>query len=84
MSMKTVSVALLKQNLSKYLHMVAEGHELIVTSHQRPVARVISETTALIIRPPVRPASSISKIGGISVRASSLAVDMLLADRRSR
>ena len=82
--MKTVSVASFKQNLSRYLHMVAEGQELVVTSHQKPVARVISESDGIVIRSPLRPIATLRTIGGIANPAAPLAIEMLLEDRRRR
>ena len=82
--MKTVSVAAFKQSLSRYLHMVVEGQELVVTSHQRPVARVIPEPSALEIRPPLKPMSSIRAIGGVALPSASLGLQMLMEDRRRR
>ena len=38
----TVGVRELKDNLSRYLAMVRDGGEVVVTEHGRPVARVIS------------------------------------------
>jgi prevent-host-death family protein len=84
MSMKTVSVASFKQNLSQYLHLVAEGHEVVVTSHQRPVARVIAESTGLAIRPPSRPVASLRAVEGVTISAPGLALEILLADRQRR
>lgn len=40
MYMNTVGVAELRQNLSKYLKLVAAGDRLIVTDHNRPVAEL--------------------------------------------
>jgi prevent-host-death family protein len=40
-AMETVGVRELKDNLSRYLSMVREGGEVVVTDHGRPVARVI-------------------------------------------
>jgi prevent-host-death family protein len=37
----TVGVRELKDNLSRYLAMVRDGGEVVVTDHGRPVARVI-------------------------------------------
>ncbi len=82
MSMKTVSVALFKQNLSKYLHLVMAGQELVVTSHHRPVARVLPQSPDLVIRPPVKPMSALCSVTGISSTAASLAFEMLMEDRR--
>lgn len=84
MSMKTVSVASLKQNLSRYLHMVVEGQELLVTSHQRPVARVVPESPGPTIRPPLRSIATLRTINGISLPSPSVGLDMLLGDRRRR
>lgn len=82
--MKTVSVATLKQNLSRYLHMVADGQEVLVTSHQRPVARVIPEVRGLVIRPPLSPLSTLRSVGGVAPASASVALDLLLEDRRRR
>ena len=64
--------------------MVEEGQELVVTSHQRPVARVISESTGLVIRPPLRPVATLRTIEGIAMPAASLALEMLFEDRHRR
>lgn len=39
--METTNVADLKQNLSHCLHLVEAGAEVLVTSHRRPVARLV-------------------------------------------
>lgn len=40
--MKTiVNVAKLKNDLSKYLRLVKNGHEIVITDHKKPVAKVI-------------------------------------------
>ena len=39
--MKRVGVAELKASLSKYLSMVKDGEELVVTDHGKPVARLV-------------------------------------------
>jgi prevent-host-death family protein len=36
-----VPVRELKNKLSAYLRLVAEGHKLIVTSHKRPIAQIL-------------------------------------------
>jgi prevent-host-death family protein len=36
-----ISVRDLKNNLSKYLHCLANGESIVVTSHQTPVARLV-------------------------------------------
>lgn len=40
MYMTTVGVAELRQNLSKYLRLVAKGERLVVTDRNRPVAEL--------------------------------------------
>jgi prevent-host-death family protein len=40
MYMTTVGVAQLRQNLSKYLRLVARGERLVVTDRNRPVAEL--------------------------------------------
>jgi prevent-host-death family protein len=40
-AINTVGVRELKDNLSRYLAMVRDGAEVVVTDHGRPVARVI-------------------------------------------
>lgn len=84
--MKTVSVAVLKQNLSSYLHLVEEGEELVVTAHRRPVARVIPHANqGLRIRTPIRPPAVLSRLKGIRLALSGrTAVDTLLEERVRR
>lgn len=84
MTMKTVNVATLKQHLSRYLHMVADGQELVVTSHQRPVARVVPEARGFAIRPPISPMSTLRSVGRVCPAAAPVALEMLLEDRRRR
>lgn len=38
--MMKVSVRELKDHLSKYLHLVNEGEDLVVTSHHKPLAKL--------------------------------------------
>jgi len=84
--MKSVSVATLKSNLSRYLAAAKNGREIIVTSHQHPIARIVPpETTAsrnLNIIPAKKPASSLKKIKGVKLDVDLVAE--LLADRRRR
>lgn len=80
--MKTVNVATLKEKLSAYLRKVQEGEEIIVTSHRRPVARVVPESEALDIRHPSRPLSALRRIPGVRLRRGVSAVDALIEDRR--
>ena len=83
--MKTVNVATLKQQLSSYLQQVEQGDEVVVTSHRRPIARLIPEPADhLKIRPPTAPLSALAAVQGVSPvkRLSALAV--LVADRGRR
>jgi prevent-host-death family protein len=85
MAMKSVSVATLKNNLSRYLATVKKGQELIITSHRHPVARLspVTETVDdLKIIPAKKPVSSLKKIKGLNLKVDLLAE--LLADRRRR
>jgi len=83
--MKTVNVATLKQKLSEYLHFVEQGDEVTVTSHRRPIARLISENGGdRAIRPPTQPMSALRKIRGVTVSKPLSAVQTLLSDRGRR
>lgn len=80
--MQTVSVAVLKQQLSNYLHRVEAGEEIVVTAHRRPVAHVVPPEHR---RPHVRlPSTSIftlTKLRGITPSDGRTSVDVLLEDR---
>lgn len=83
--MKSISVAVLKSNLSGYLQAVKKGEEIIVTSHRHPIARLMpvgKATADLGIIPANKPISSLKKIKGISLNFDPL--EFLLADRRRR
>jgi prevent-host-death family protein len=84
--MKLVSVAVLKQKLSAYLHLVEEGEELVITAHRRPVARVIPNTdNGLHVRPPIRSPHLLRKLAGIRLTLPGrTAVDTLLEERTRR
>ena len=82
--MASVSVAALKSRLSAYLARVQKGHEIIVTSHRQPIARVVPLATAPdigLIRAK-KPAASLRKIRGIRLKIDP--VEFLFADRRRR
>jgi prevent-host-death family protein len=82
--MITVNVAELKQRLSAYLHRVGEGEEIVVTSHQRRVARVIPEPDGLAIRPPSRRPRELAGVKGVRMGTGRPAVAVLLEDRDRR
>jgi antitoxin (DNA-binding transcriptional repressor) of toxin-antitoxin stability system len=85
MDMKTANVAILKQNLSAFLHLVEQGDEVVVTSHRRQIARLIPENSSRIaIRPPSIPLSALTSIRGVKALKAVSAGKMLLADRARR
>ncbi len=87
MDMLTVSTAELKQQLSRYLHQVQAGEDVIVTSHLRPVARLTSlaadpQRLGLIL--PRRPKSALQSLGRIQLRKECDPVALLREDRDRR
>jgi prevent-host-death family protein len=84
--MRSVSVATLKNNLSRHLAAVRRGEEIVITSHRHPVARIVPAEKPLMddlkIIPARKPVSSLKRIKGMDLQAESLAE--LLADRRRR
>ena len=82
--MTIVNVATLKEKLSHYLQLVRSGSEVVVTSYDTKIARIVPITTPSIeVREPRRPASDLRKLKGVKPRAVS-AVDLLIEDRRKR
>ena len=85
MAMNTVSVATLKQQLSRYLQRVEGGSEFVVTSHRRPVARLVPESgDGVCVRQPTLPRSRLATVKGVTAKRGFSAVSSLLEDRRSR
>lgn len=85
MTMKRVNVAKLKEGLSSYLHHVQEGGEIVVTSHERPVARIVSYSSDdLVISSPTRPLSELIHLRGVTLGAGMPADHLLIEDRRRR
>jgi prevent-host-death family protein len=84
--MRSISVAILKNNLSRYLAAVRRGEEIVITSHRHPVARLVPAQKALLddlkIIPAKKPISSLKRIKGMDLQVDLLAE--LLADRRRR
>lgn len=84
--MQSVSVATLKSKLSQYLEAVKKGKEIIVTSHQHPIARLVplekAPSSDLVVMSAAKPLSSLKKLDGISLTFDP--VDFLLEDRRRR
>lgn len=66
-----VSIREFKNHLSKYLHLVQEGEDLVVTSHKRPV---VSLTTAVL------PQDGVKTVAGVKWgrgRATFSPIDIL-------
>jgi len=82
--MKSVSVAVLKENLSTYLHKVEAGEEFIITSHRRPVARLGCNYDTPKLQTPTKPTSILYKIKGVRMTPGKSVTDMLVEDRRQR
>jgi prevent-host-death family protein len=85
MVMKTVSVAVMKQKLSSYLHLVEAGEEIVVTAHRRPVAHVVPHVQRnLRVRVPTAKISILAQLKGVTPSAGRTSVDILLEDRSRR
>ncbi len=84
--MKSVNVATLKNRISEFLGKVEAGEELVVTSHNHPIARVVPYRTAakLDIQPPRHPVSGLKKLRGVLPRKPVDPTTVLLEDRRRR
>lgn len=83
--MKIVNVATLKEQLSKYLHEAESGGEVVVTSHRRPIAKLTEYGRGSAnIRKPLRPASDIRKVKGVSMGGGKTSLGVLEKDRRKR
>lgn len=84
--MKTVSVATLKNELSRYLRDVASGEEVVVVSHAHAIAKIVPyrAQSSLLIRPPLRPASALKQIKGVRPLKDFDVVAMLAEDRNRR
>jgi prevent-host-death family protein len=89
-SRNMVNVATLKAKLSKYLGLAKGGHEVIVTDHKMPVAKLvpfsISSAEGLIAREPVLPLASLlelTKTPGQKIKGFD-SVAALLVDRNKR
>ena len=82
--MTIVNVATLKEKLSYYLQLVRGGSEVVVTSHETRIARIVPiDAPSIEIIEPKRSPSELRKLKGIKPRAVS-AVDLLIEDRRKR
>lgn len=82
--MTIVNVATLKEKLSYYLQLVRQGTEVVVTSYDTKIARIVSMDSPLVeVTAPRRPVSDLRKVKGVKPRALS-SVDLLIEDRRKR
>jgi prevent-host-death family protein len=86
MDMITANVATLKQKLSHYLRLVEAGDQVVVTSHRRPVARLVPETgEEPVVRPPSRPVQDLLSLPIVaSEQGVRDVVEVLVEDRRRR
>ncbi len=84
--MKLVNVATLKSRISEYLGAVEKGEELVVTSHNHPIARVIpySASSKLKLRPPKLPIGRLKKLRGVQPAKPVDPVALLAEERRRR
>ena len=82
--MTIVNVATLKEKLSYYLQLVRGGSEVVVTSYETKIARIVPMAAPSIeISEPRRAPSELRKLKGVKPRGIS-AVDLLIEDRRKR
>jgi len=85
--MKRVKIAELKDQLSRHLRAVENGAEVEVTDRDRPIARIVPVSRAgssLIVRPPMRPFSSVSGTRHAPARWNVSSLDLLLEERQGR
>lgn len=84
--MKRVGVAELKNNLSRHLRAVEAGEVLEVTDHDRPIARLvpIEVKTRLVLRPPLKPFSEISRRRYPRIDLPVSSTELLRQDRDRR
>lgn len=83
-----VGVRDLKNNLSRYLGRVAEGEEVVVTDHGRPVARLVAIDAStdhladLIAAGLVRPARQPRRPRPTPIKTGSTVSDLVADQRR--
>jgi prevent-host-death family protein len=83
---RTVNVATLRQELSKYLHIVEEqGDEIVITAHRRPVARLTSDRgNGLDYSPSTVSRQAIRKLKGVHGLPDGFSAEALLYEDRHR
>ena len=86
LTMKTVSVAALKSELSRYLRTVRGGSEIIVTTHDHAVAKLVPYTVnaGTTIRPPRLPREHLRGIKSVQTLKPCDPLVGLLEDRARR
>jgi prevent-host-death family protein len=86
LAMKTVNVAVLKNDLSRYLRAVGEGEEVVVTSHSHAVAKLVpyAASSGLSVRPPTSATPRWKSVTGVKPRKDVDPVTLLLEDRARR
>jgi len=85
--MRRVKIAELKDQLSRYLRAVENGAEVEVTDREHPIARIVpvSRTgSSIVVRPPIRPLSTVRSARHAPVRWDVSSLDMLLEERQQR
>ena len=77
-----VNVATLRSHLSNFIKQVKAGTSIIVTSHDRRVAKIISEDTKeLIIIPSKKSPKTLKRLKSINIRNKTNSLKALLNDR---
>lgn len=85
--MKRVKIAELKDHLSSHLRAVEHGAEVEVTDRDRPIARIVpvsGRDERVVVRPPKRPFSSLSRKRFAPARWELSSTDLLLEERQPR
>ena len=84
--MKTVNVATLKCSLSAYLNDVRNGQEVLVVSHNLPVAKLVpySQGETLEIKPPRHTAGQLKKIRSVALKSGCDPLEYLNQTRSDR
>ncbi len=86
-AMKRVKIAELKDQLSRHLRAVEQGAEVEVTDRDRPIARIVpvSRTgSSLVVRPPLRPFSTVRTRRYAPSRWDVSSTELLLEERQRR
>jgi prevent-host-death family protein len=84
--MKSVKIAELKDNLSRYLRAAEKGASVVVTDRDRPVARIVpilAEESVEVV-PASRPFSSVRARRFAPTRATIDSLALLLEERADR